>query len=297
MVLSDREQLPIARAELTMELAAIDLACSRFRADSEISHVLDHVGESVPIGPLLAEAIRVSLRAAELSDGLVDPTVGSAVRALGYVCDFSAVAAESDEPAPPAHAAPGWWRVSLDDQSTPATVLVPEGTLLDLGATAKALAADRAATRIATQTGCGVVVNLGGDLSTAGPTPEGGWQVRVRDDHAASRVTAGPTVRIASGGLATSSTTVRTWQRAGRVLHHIVDPRTGDVPAPVWRTVSVAAGSCVDANTASTAAIILGERAPHWLARRRLPARLVSNEGAVTTVCGWPDDDPPEASK
>src|SRR5581483_8004105 len=96
------------------------------------------------------------------------------------------------------------------------------------------------------------------------------------------------TVAVVSGGLATSSTTVRTWWHRGRTRHHIVDPRTGDNPAPVWRTVSVAAGSCVDANIASTAAILLGHAAPEWLAERRLPGRLVTPTGQVVHIAGWP---------
>jgi thiamine biosynthesis lipoprotein len=67
-----------------------------------------------------------------------------------------------------------------------------------------------------------------------------------------------------------------------------VDPRTGDIPAPVWRTVSVAAGSCVDANTATTAAIVLGAGAPAWLSARGLPSRLVDVTGLVEPVAGWP---------
>jgi thiamine biosynthesis lipoprotein len=71
-------------------------------------------------------------------------------------------------------------------------------------------------------------------------------------------------------------------------VHHIVDPRTGESAAPVWRTVSVAAGSCLDANTASTAAVVLGELAPGWLAAHSLPARLVRADGIPVTVAGWP---------
>jgi thiamine biosynthesis lipoprotein len=134
-----------------------------------------------------------------------------------------------------------------------------------------------------------VLVGLGGDIAVAGPAPSGGWRVRIGDDH--TRADPGdPVVAITAGGLATSSVTRRTWRRAGRTVHHIVDPCTGDVPDPVWRTVSVTAGSCVDANTASTAAIVLGPAAPGWLAERGLPARLVATDGAVTTVAGWPDE-------
>ena len=103
---------------------------------------------------------------------------------------------------------------------------------------------------------------------------------------------AGPYALIAirDGGLATSSTAARRWQRGGDVLHHILDPRTGLPAEPVWRTVSVAAGSCADANAASTAAVIRGRRALGWLAQLGLPARLVDATGAVFTVAGWPDE-------
>ena len=53
----------------------------------------------------------------------------------------------------------------------------------------------------------------------------------------------GPDVALATGGLATSSTTVRRWRAGGAELHHIVDPRTGLPAAEVWRTVTVAAGT------------------------------------------------------
>jgi thiamine biosynthesis lipoprotein len=134
-----------------------------------------------------------------------------------------------------------------------------------------------------------VLVSLGGDVRVAGPAPEDGWRIAVGDDHERALVDPELVVSITAGGLATSSTTRRAWRRAGRTVHHIVDPRTGDVPASRWRTVSVAAATCVDANTASTAAVVLGDAAPGWLADRRLPARLVDLDGAVITTAGWPE--------
>ena len=171
-----------------------------------------------------------------------------------------------------------------------ATVQVPAGVTIDLGATAKALCSDRAARAIASSTGSGVLVSLGGDIAVAGPAPEEGWVVRVSHDHADPPEIGGPTVTIESGGLATSSTSVRRWIRGGKTMHHLIDPVTGAPAAEYWRTVSVAAGSCVDANIASCAAIIMGPAAPEWLNARRLPARLVAPGGGVTTVAGWPDE-------
>jgi FAD:protein FMN transferase len=167
-------------------------------------------------------------------------------------------------------------------------VRVPAGSELDLGATAKALAADRAASSACAAAGCGVLVSLGGDVAVAGEPPSRGWPIRVADDHAAGLDAPGPVVSIAGGGLATSSTAVRRW-RAGEVeLHHIIDPRTGRSAVTPWRTVTVAAATCVDANVAATAAIVLGGDAPAWLAARALAARLVSETGPATCAAGWP---------
>jgi thiamine biosynthesis lipoprotein len=293
LLVADPGRLDRAAAVLRSELADIDLACSRFRPDSEITKLHRSAGRPVTVGPLLAEAIDAALRAAELTGGLVDPTVGAAVRALGYDRDFAQVRAMearrgtgSGSPEEPARPAPGWWRLHWDRTSR--EVLLPRGVTLDLGATAKALAADRAAQRAAEATGCGVLVGLGGDLGLAGTAPDGGWRVAVADDHRDALESPAQTISVASGGLATSSTVARAWRHGGRRRHHIVDPRTGENPVPLWRTVSVAAGSCVDANTASTAAIVLGRAATDWLVQRGMPARLVTEDGQVVHTAGWP---------
>jgi thiamine biosynthesis lipoprotein len=286
LVVTNSCQLAEAEQLLRAEVDAIDAACSRFRRDSELSWLHDQAGTEVTVSPLLAEAIGVALRAGRLTGGIVDPTVGATMIDLGYDKDFDEIDKDDPTPAAEPRPAPGWWRVSIDRETR--KVLVPRTVGLDLGATAKALAADRAARQIASAIGGGVLVSLGGDVSTAGPAPEGGWRIGIADDHRVAATDPDATVTIQSGGLATSSTTCRTWQRAGRTVHHIVDPRTGDIPAPAWRTASVAAATCVEANIASTAAIVLGWSAPGWLTAARLPSRLVGQRDNVLTLAGWP---------
>ena len=288
VVVTDPRRIGAAERGLRAELAAIEVTCSRFRADSEISRLHNATGATVALSGLLADALATALRAARLTGGLVDPTVGTAVANLGYDRDFTEIDPAGPAPAEPPRPVPGWWRVLLDHPGR--QVVLPREVRLDLGATAKAFAADRAAGRLAADLGCGVLVSLGGDVAVAGPPPAGGWRLGVGDDH---RTAPDTSVVIATGGLATSSTTCRSWRRAGRLVHHIVDPRTGDIPEPVWRTVSVAAASCVDANTASTAAIVLGAAAPAWLTAWKLPARLVGMSGQVHTVAGWPAEPEP----
>jgi len=292
VTVTDGRQLAAARAMLEADLAAVDLACSRFRPDSEIV-ALDRVtgGGPAEVSPLLAEAIAVALRAARLTDGDVDPTVGAAMNAVGYDRDFSLVAREGPAVKLTVRTIPGWRQVEFDEQAR--LLRLPPGVRLDLGATAKAWAADRAATRIAAATGGGVLVSLGGDVAVSGRAPDGGWRIRVQD--VSGRPEDPPTgpsavVAIRTGGLATSSTAARRWRRGGDILHHILDPRTGLPAAVVWRTVSVAAATCTDANIASTAAIIRGRAAPAWLTELGLPSRLVDEAGRVHTVAGWPTE-------
>jgi thiamine biosynthesis lipoprotein len=96
-------------------------------------------------------------------------------------------------------------------------------------------------------------------------------------------------IAIREGGLATSSTRARKWQRGGDLMHHILDPRTGWPADSNWRTVSVVAATALDANIASTAAVIRGPLAVGWLSKLGLAARLVALDGTVTTLAGWPE--------
>jgi thiamine biosynthesis lipoprotein ApbE len=286
----DPGSLAPARARVEGELAAIDLACSRFRADST-------AGRSTRVGPLLMEALEVAVRAAECSDGDVDPTLGRSLELAGYDSDFRLLAPPTGQPEAPAaitaRVRAGWRELALDRANR--SVRVPAGVKLDLGASAKAWAADRAAAAAAAVAGCGVLVSLGGDIATAGDAPSGGWQVRVTDDHRGHPSAPGQTVSIRSGGLATSSTAVRRWRHDGHTMHHIIDPRTGAPVRTSWRTASVAAATCTDANIAATAALVRGLPATGWLAQLGLPARLLDREGNVTAVGGWPAERAAEA--
>ncbi len=294
LLVSTPRALKQARGILDAELAAVDLACSRFRPDSELAALNAAGGAAMKVSELFADILSAALRAARLTGGDADPTCGRAITALGYDRDFAEVRAAGDmQPRLTGSVSPvpGWRSVHLDRQRL--RVRLARAAQLDLGATAKAWAADRCADAVAARLDCGTLVSLGGDIAAAGPAPDGGWRVRVTDDHAAPPDAPGQTVTIQAGGLATSSTTVRAWTVGGRHVHHIINPATGEPAASCWRTVSVAAGSCVDANTASTAAVVRGAAALPWLRDVGLPARLVRTDGSVETTAGWPSDQGP----
>jgi thiamine biosynthesis lipoprotein len=262
--------LPAAERLLRERLAAVDRAASRFRADSELRSLRPGTQR---ISPLLAALVGTALDAAERTGGIVDPTLGRSLRLGGYDRTFADLPA--DGPAallrPPSAR---WHDVVLDGDA----LTLPPGVELDLGATAKAWLADDVAARL----DVAALVNVGGDLALAGDVPEEGWPVAVGDPGTATQ-----TVAVRSA-LATSSTGRRVWSAGGVRLHHVFDPRTGRPAEPYWQTVTVAAATCVEANTASTASIVLGAFAPEWLAAQRLPARLAAYDGRVESVAGWP---------
>ncbi|MDQ1484660.1 MAG: FAD:protein transferase [Actinomycetota bacterium] len=289
LLVTDASAIAAATALLQDELHKLDLACSRFRSDSELTAVNARAGELVQVSATLAAAIEVALHVARLTDGAVDPLLGTSLVALGYDRDFAAVPRQSRAPVRTVRLA-HWSQIELDPIA--GTVRIPPGSALDLGATAKAWGADRAAALIQRMVGGGVLVNLGGDIATAGDAPAGGWSIRVQDrPGGVADEPDGPscTISIQAGGLATSSTTVRRWQRGGSWMHHLIDPRTGMPATSPWRTVSVAAPSCLLANAASTAAFIRGTHIRTGVGA--LPARLVDHHGKVRTINGWPDEE------
>ena len=288
VVVTRPQRLALAKAAVDEVVAAIDLAASRFREDSELSRLSRASDRVVKVSPLLVRAIEVALRGAELTEGAVDPTVGHALRMAGYDSDFASVAAEGGPIRLVANRIPGWRAIRFSAATR--TVVVPRGVELDLGATAKALASDLAAEAAARVVdGGGVLVSLGGDVAVGGEAPAEGWMVQASEDSAAGISDDQETLSIRSGGIASSGTTVRCWVRGDVVLHHIIDPATGLPVDSCWRTATVAAGSCVDANIASTAAIVMGELAPAWLVKHSLAARLVHRDGTVRRLAGWPE--------
>jgi thiamine biosynthesis lipoprotein len=289
VVVTRAATIAAAKAAVDATLRDIDLACSRFRDDSELTMLNRRAGRETRVSELLARALAEGLRAARLTDGDVDPTVGRAMRLVGYDVDFAAVAPDGEALTLTMEAIPGWRTVRFNDVTR--SVSFPAGVEIDLGATAKALAADLSAAAGLRAMGGegGILVSLGGDIALAGEPPPGGWKVQVSIDSNDAIDESEEGVILQGGGVASSSTRVRRWRRGGVEVHHIIDPRTGCPADTVWRLATVVADSCVDANIASTAAIIRGERAIPWLEAQGLPSRLVGAGDRVVRVGGWPE--------
>jgi thiamine biosynthesis lipoprotein len=291
VVSTSPDALP-ALARLTADrLHGLDLAASRFRADSDLSRANAAAGCSVRVGRVLRDALTVALDMAAATGGLVDPTLGDVLAAAGYDRTFRLVPDGHGSLQPLTPARPTWADVVLYPDEHGAWLTVPRGCSLDLGATAKAWLADRvaaagtaAASSDPARGPVGVLVDLGGDVSVAGPPPRHGWLVGLPHPDEGQAM-----VSIQSGGLATSAQDERAWRSADGPAHHIVDPRTGLPARTPWRCVTVHAATATEANAASTAAMVLGEDAPAWLQAQGLAARLVPMTGGGAVRVGpWP---------
>jgi len=300
---TDRRELGRAAALMRIRLGALDGAVSRFREDSELARInarsaaLARTDPSrslrVLVGTTLSACLTAALRAERLSNGLVCASLGAELAACGYDADLAVVTARGEREQAGALATrdfpvPGRRRrevrrAGLVFDSGCGLLVLPAGVALDLGASAKAWAADTIAAELAATGTGGYLCNLGGDIAVAGAAPPGGWAIGVRDWTGTVR----HTVCSTGQAFATSSTKVRTWIHQGSARHHIIDPRSGSPARAWWAQVSCAAPDAVQANAASTAAVILGAAAPRWLRDRGVAACLIGSGGRITTTPGW----------
>jgi thiamine biosynthesis lipoprotein len=243
---------------------------SRFIAGSELNHV-----NARPFGADLltldfAAMVSLALEAARATGGLVTPAVGAAVVAAGYDRDFDALPFDG----PDVEAAPV---PALDTLSLRGRLLFrTEALVLDLNGVVKGRTIDDVLASASADW-----VSAGGDLAT---------RVPLRID-----LPGGEIVTLTEGGLATSSVGRRRWLRGGVEQHHLIDPSSGRPAVTPWRDVTVAAGSCIAADVAAKAALLLGDRGPSWLDARGLPGRFVDHAGRVRVNDAWFDAVPLEA--
>jgi FAD:protein FMN transferase len=260
-----RHEEALARVRETFDVE--ERRCSRFRSDSELSRVNAAAGRWCEVSVGFEALMRFAIDRARATDGRFDPTVLAAVRAAGYDRDFAEIAGGAAGPASPAIPGGGWRRIDIE----PGRVRVPRGVGLDLGGVAKGWTVDHA---VAAALGAGtrwVLVNAGGDLRIAGDAPA--LEVAIEDP--AERTAEVLRLRLARGGLATSSVRARTW---GEGRHHLIDPETGAPADDAVIQASVWSETCAEAETLATWALLTGPPA-----LGRVPAAIVTRDGDLVT--------------
>lgn len=218
---------------------------TRFEPHSEVSRLNASRGSPFAVSPELESLLRESLRAFEVSEGLVNVAVLPALMAAGYTRDFATGPTA-------ATAAPRVPALTEVLELRPGEARLARGASIDLGGFAKGWLADRVAERL----GDNALVNLCGDLfARGGGETGGGWPVGFGDR----------TLLLKDMGAATSGTTKRAWPGG----HHLIDPRSGLPAQSDLSEVSVLASTATDAEIYAKVALLLGSKdAPRWLGSR-----------------------------
>lgn len=262
---------------------------SRFREDSELSHLNADSRREVPASTLLRAAVEAALWAAERTGGLVDSTLIGALERNGYSSSLDGArpaslteALASAPPRQPArpHPAARWREVAVSH--TAGSVIRPPGILIDTGGTGKGLCADAVAFRLRGR--ARFLVDCGGDIAVGGVGAQlDPYEIQI--EHPLSGRSVG-TVRLGRGGVATSGLNVRIWRDgSGRFRHHLLDPSTGQ---PAWTGligVTAAGESALEAETLAKQALLSGPPRAREVLRRQ-GGVLIHDSGHVETVLG-----------
>jgi thiamine biosynthesis lipoprotein len=273
-----------------VELAArrietLESLWSRFRETSDVSRANAAAGEPTAVSPLTIGLFRRAVSAWRTTGGRFDPTVLTALERLGYAESFERVSPSTQFPTAPTTPAPGCGRIVVDPVTS--TVIVPTGVRFDPGGIGKGLAADLVAAELLGAGARGACVNLGGDLRAVGeaPGPEG-WTVGVEDPYDTEREIGRFTVQ--DDGVATSSRTYRTWERAGTQVHHLIDPATG---TPAWTdlaSVTVVASTAWQAEVLAKAAFVAGPvEGAELIAQAHATGVMIDDGGSLHPLPGF----------
>ena len=255
---------PSARTAVEELFRVRDRMFSRFIEQSELNRVNASAGHPVRVSEEFARMLRVGLEAAAESDGLVDPTLGSALLSAGYDVDFALL--PRNGPAPEPGGLGCWRRVCLLGR----LLFVPPDVQLDLNGVVKGATVDDARALI----GDSGWVSAGGDVVTG-------------TEGVIVALPGGGTVRLARGALATSGVDRRRWVRGGREQHHLIDPHTGVPASSPWRSVTACAATCLGADVAAKIGFLRGESGPRWLDERGVAARFVRRDGGEVVNETW----------
>ena len=254
----DRQDAERILTIVSFEARRIERKFSRYLPGNVVDRINRCDGRAVEVDEETARLLDFAQELHGLSEGMFDVTSGVLRRAWTFDRGDRIPAPETIRAAL-RHV--GWERVEWDGQR----IRLAPGMEIDLGGIGKEYAVDRAAQMAGDADRGRCLVNFGGDLVTTGPRRDGTpWRVGIEAPTAeapgATRI-----IQLSAEGLATSGDTHRFLIEDGERYSHLLDPRTGWPVADAPRSVTVAAGSCVQAGMMATLAMLHGPAAEGFL--------------------------------
>ncbi|MFV9615918.1 MAG: FAD:protein FMN transferase [Gammaproteobacteria bacterium] len=242
----------------------IEKKYSRFRADSVLSQINKNTGQWQTLDAETAALLHFAGECWSLTDGMIDITIGGYMQYWRF---------DGRTPPPPRKklkqyaANVGWEKLQLKKNQ----LFLPQGMSLDLGGIGKEYAVDSIAMALATKLPAGgIMVNFGGDLAAIRAKSDGSpWIIGVENiNHPQSPQ---QTIQLLQGAVATSGSSKRyAVDKRGKVLGHILNPKTGWPVAHGPASVTVVANTATQCGMLSTYAMLKGKQAASFLSQQQL---------------------------
>jgi len=254
-----RDEIDEAQRTIQRHLDRVDALMSTWDSGSELSGLNAHRGEAAfPLSPATVEVLRLAREVSERSEGAFDVTVRPLVGAWGFGAG-ARVPGEGPDPATLAslRTRVGYGMLELDLEKGQVRKGRPD-VEVDLSAIAKGFGVDevvRALERLGFES---FFVEVGGEVRCRGARPEGGaWRVGIERPDSEGRVVHA-WLELHDSAMATSGDYRSYYEREGRRLSHIVDPRTGTPVGHDGASVSVVHTEAAVADAWATALSVLG---------------------------------------
>jgi len=264
---------------------SLEARLSRFRPDSELCRLNARAGQETLVSEILFDVLERAQEMHRVTGGLFEPAILPDLETAGYDRSFEQVERSGDGDVAGGDNEERRSISQLRMNPLRLTVTAPPGLRIDLGGIGKGYAVDEAACLLGPMRD--FAVNAGGDMFASGDGPDGdGWLVAVTDPM--NEGVNLSLLRLHDEALATSTTAVRRWKRGGRLLHHLIDPRTRGPSRSGVLSVSVVAKTAVEADVFAKTALLLGPaEGPRFLERQGTPGFLVLDDGSGVCTSGW----------
>ncbi len=255
------------------EINRLEQKYSRYRADSVASEINAKAHQGIELDEETTLLLNYANQLFDQSDRLFDITSGI----LRQVWDFKSGVLPQQKQINAILPLIGWQKVTWN----PPFLQFPVANMqIDFGGYVKEYAADAAA-KICRQMGAeSGLVDLAGDISIVGSTPDNkGWPIGISNPK--NPATALSRLNLRAGGLASSGDYERSIVVSGKRYSHILNPLSG-WPVDTFAGVSVVADACLLAGSLSTVAMLKGEQLGRaWLEEMAMPFCCISHSDEV----------------